>query len=163
LCLVPVLLCGTVGAQDFLKDRARWEYTDPKTKEKHTLTGWVTGELTVGKGATVKDRKHIGTWSSPGPDEIVLKVNDGHRLAGASRVQIGPVEVELDQMRVGREVVLAEVDVVAVVDPMACRSDLAPVDRLTWRLGARSTPTPPSSGSTTPSGFGARPRIMSRS
>lgn len=83
LCLATLLLYGVAGAQDLLKDRARWEYTDPKTKTKHTLTGWVTFELTVGPGATVKDRKQIGTWKSIGPDEIQLNVTDeSHRLAG---------------------------------------------------------------------------------
>lgn len=93
LCLSPLLMIGAAAAQDLLKDRARWEYTDPKSKEKHTLTGWVPPgmELTVGPGATVNDRKKIGTWMSTGPDSVQLNVTDEkHRLHGTIKMKLKP-------------------------------------------------------------------------
>ncbi len=92
--VVSLLACATTSASDLLKNRARWEWSLPDSKEKvtnSTFTGWVGGGLTVGKGKTEAERTKIGEWNSIGAGEIHMVISKGP-LTGTIRVKMTKVE-----------------------------------------------------------------------
>src|SRR3954470_13988700 len=88
--LATFLVASTASASDLLKERARWEWSLPESKNKdyvkgHKFTGWVSGGLTHGgePGSAEGTRPKLGKWVMTSPGTISLEITDkDHPLHG---------------------------------------------------------------------------------